>query len=182
MASFLFFLIFGWAGSLLLQVGLLLLRWRGATLQLWQAGAAHCCSGAQASHRSGSLVAEHGHASLWAMGLVALWHVGSSWIRGWTHVPCIGRQILNHCSTREVLYCGFWTQNLYHLSGWIYSLSAGMEAVTSFNLHVHQRKYPLNKSMTLGKSSHIFQLSYLSKRDNTPAYLKNFIKAKYMKW
>ena len=128
-----------------------------------------------------SLVAEPGHASLWAVGLVALWHVGSSWIRE-THVPCIGRWILNHCSTREVLYCGFWTQNLYHLSGWIYSLSAGMEAVTSFNLHMHQRKCPLNKNMTLGKSSHIFQLSYLSKRDNTPAYLKNFIKAKYMKW
>lgn len=47
---------------------------------------------------------------------------------------------------------------------------------------MHQRTYPLNKSMTLGKSSHTFQLSYLSKRDNTPAYLKTFIKAKYMKW
>ena len=28
------------------------------------------------------------------MGLVALWHVGSSWTRARTHVPCIGRQIL----------------------------------------------------------------------------------------
>ena len=39
---------------------------------------------------------------LWHMGLVAQWHVGSSQTRDRTHVPCIGRQILNHCITREV--------------------------------------------------------------------------------
>ena len=37
------------------------------------------------------------------MGLVAPRHVGSSRTRGRTCVPCIGRQILNHCTTREVL-------------------------------------------------------------------------------
>ena len=36
------------------------------------------------------------------MGLVAPRHVGSSWTRARTRVPCIGRQILNHCTTREV--------------------------------------------------------------------------------
>ena len=36
------------------------------------------------------------------MGLVAPRHVGSSRTRAPTHVPCIGRQILNHCTTREV--------------------------------------------------------------------------------
>ena len=36
------------------------------------------------------------------MGLVAPRHVGSSWIRDRTTVPCNGRQILNHCTTREV--------------------------------------------------------------------------------
>ena len=35
------------------------------------------------------------------MGLVAPWHVGSSQTRARTRVPCIGRQILNHCATRE---------------------------------------------------------------------------------
>ena len=35
------------------------------------------------------------------MGPVAPWHVGSSQTRARTHVPCIGRQILNHCTTRE---------------------------------------------------------------------------------
>ena len=32
-----------------------------------------------------------------------LWHMESSWTRGRTHVPCIGRWILNHWTTREVL-------------------------------------------------------------------------------
>ena len=36
------------------------------------------------------------------MGLVALWHVESSRIRAQTHVPCTGRQIVKHCTTREV--------------------------------------------------------------------------------
>ncbi|KAJ8785351.1 hypothetical protein J1605_007298 [Eschrichtius robustus] len=37
------------------------------------------------------------------MGLVAPRHVGSSWTRARTRVPCIGRRILNHCTTREAL-------------------------------------------------------------------------------
>ena len=66
-----------------------------------------------------SLVAEHGLQAcrlqqlwlagsrvqaqqLWRTGLVALRHVGSSRTRAQTHVPCIGRWILNHCATREV--------------------------------------------------------------------------------
>ena len=47
--------------------------------------------------------------SLWwllllrSTGLVALPHVGSSRPRVRTRVSCIGRRILNHCTTREVL-------------------------------------------------------------------------------
>ena len=37
------------------------------------------------------------------MGLVAPRHVGPSRTRARTRVPCIGRRILNHCATREVL-------------------------------------------------------------------------------
>ena len=65
-----------------------------------------------------SLVAEHGlqvhglqqlwHAAsraqaqqMWHTGLVAPRHVGSSWIRAQTRIPCIGRRIPNHCATRE---------------------------------------------------------------------------------
>ena len=42
---------------------------------------------------------------LWRTGLVTPWHVGSSWTWDRTHVPCIGRWILNHCTTREVSLC-----------------------------------------------------------------------------
>ena len=41
------------------------------------------------------------------MGLVALRHVGSSRTRARTHVPCIVRRILNHCTTREAHNCSF---------------------------------------------------------------------------
>ena len=44
------------------------------------------------------------------MGLVAPWCVGSSQTRARTRVPCIGRQILNHCTTREARF--------FLLSGW----------------------------------------------------------------
>ena len=40
---------------------------------------------------------------LWATGLVAPWHVRSSQIRDQTHIPCLGRWILIHCTFREVL-------------------------------------------------------------------------------
>ena len=33
---------------------------------------------------------------LWYTGLVALQHVGSSWTRDGTRVPCTGRQIINY--------------------------------------------------------------------------------------
>ena len=35
------------------------------------------------------------------MGFVAPKHVGSSWIRDWTYVPCTGRQVLYEWATRE---------------------------------------------------------------------------------
>ena len=38
---------------------------------------------------------------MWLTGLVAPRHVGSSQTRARTRVPCIGRQTLNHCATRE---------------------------------------------------------------------------------
>ena len=38
---------------------------------------------------------------MWLTGPVAPRHVGSSQTRAQARVPCIGRQILNHCTTRE---------------------------------------------------------------------------------
>ena len=54
--------------------------------------AASLVAGAQALGDVASVFAAH--------GLVAPWHVGSSQTRD--PVPCIGRQILNHCTTWEV--------------------------------------------------------------------------------
>ena len=45
--------------------------------------------------------------SPWHTSLVAPRHMGSSQTRDQTHVPCIGRQILNHWATREVPECWF---------------------------------------------------------------------------
>ena len=43
---------------------------------------------------------------LWCTALVTSRHAESSWTRDQTHVSCIGRQILNHWTTREAL-CSF---------------------------------------------------------------------------
>ena len=54
------------------------------------------------------VAASGGYSLLQHAGLVALRHVGSSWTRAQTRVPCIGRRILNHCATGEVprtLHC-----------------------------------------------------------------------------
>ena len=45
---------------------------------------------------------------LWLTGPAAPRHVGSPQTRARTRVPCIGRQIPNHCATREALGCNFW--------------------------------------------------------------------------
>ena len=38
------------------------------------------------------------------MDWVAWWYAESSWTRDRTHVPCIGRWVLIHCTTREILF------------------------------------------------------------------------------
>ena len=74
-------------------------------LELWQAGTT-LHRGARASHYRGlscfGAQAPDAQAQwLWLTGLVAPRHVGSSQTRDRTRVPCIGRQTLNHCATRE---------------------------------------------------------------------------------
>ena len=44
----------------------------------------------------------------WHKSLVAQWHAKSSHPRGLTRVPCIDRQTLIYCATREVLYVESW--------------------------------------------------------------------------
>ena len=56
-----------------------------------------------AASRCGAQAPDAQAQQLWLTGLVAPRHVGSSQTRARTRVPCIGRQILNHCATREAL-------------------------------------------------------------------------------
>ena len=48
---------------------------------------------------------------LWCMGLAALWNGGSSCTRAWTHVSCIGTQILNHWN-HQASPCGKYFNSL----------------------------------------------------------------------
>ena len=75
------------------------MRQVGATLHRGARASHHrglSCCGAQAPDAQAQ--------QLWLTGLVAPRHVGSSQTRARTRVPCIGRQILNHCATREAQY------------------------------------------------------------------------------
>ena len=75
-------------------------------LSLVAASGGHSSSRCAGLSLVASLVAEHRLqarrlSQLWLTGLVAPRHVGSSQTRARTRVPCIGRQILNHCASRE---------------------------------------------------------------------------------
>ena len=76
---------------------LLLLRSTGSR----RTGFSSCGTWAQQLWLAGSRVQAQ---QLWCMGLVAPRHVESSRTRAQTRVPCIGRQILNHCATRGDLW------------------------------------------------------------------------------
>ena len=89
-------LFFGCVGSSFQCEGFLQLRQAGATLHRGARASHYCglsCCGARAPDAQAQ--------QLWRTGLVAPRHVGSSQTRARTRVPCIGRQILNHCATRE---------------------------------------------------------------------------------
>ena len=84
--------------------------------QLWLVGFSSCGTRAQQLWLAGSRAQAQ---QLWHMDLVAPRHVGSSRTRARTHVPCIGRRILNHCAPREVrdisekyLFSIFYNHNL----------------------------------------------------------------------
>ena len=92
----LFIYLFGCVGSSFLCEGFPQLRQAGATPH----------RGAQTPHYRGLSCCEAQAPDaqaqqLWLTGLVAPQHMGSSQTRARTRVPCISRQTLNHCATRE---------------------------------------------------------------------------------
>ena len=84
------YLFFDRSGYSLLHVGFLYLLQVRAALRYGardsHCGRFSCCEAWFLKHRLSSC----------GMDLVALWHVGSSWTRNWTHFPFIDRQILKH--------------------------------------------------------------------------------------
>ena len=84
--------------------GFLQLRQVGATLHRGVGTALH--RGARAFHyrgpsHCGAQAPDAQAQQLWLTGPAAPRHVGSSKTRARTRVPCISRQTLNHCATRE---------------------------------------------------------------------------------
>ena len=75
-------------------------------LSLVAVGGGNSNCGVRVSHYSGfsrrAQALGHAGSVVEVLGLIALWHVGSSQTRDWTYVPYIGRGILNHWTTREV--------------------------------------------------------------------------------
>ena len=98
---------FGCVGSSFPCEGLLQLQRVGATPHRGARASYYrglSCFGAQAPDAQAQ--------QLWLTGPVAPQHVGSSQTRARTRVPCIGRQTLNHCATREALFIFFYYQLL----------------------------------------------------------------------
>ena len=93
-----FIFIYGCVGSLPLCEGFLQLQQVGATPHRGARAPHHrglSCCGAQAPDAQTQ--------QLWLTGPAAPRQMGSSQTRAQTRVPCIGRQTLNHCATREAL-------------------------------------------------------------------------------
>ena len=93
---FIYLFIYGCVGSSFLWEGFPQLRQVGATLHHGARASHHrglSCCGAQAPDAQTQ--------QLWPTGPVAPRHAGSSQTRARTRIPCIGRQTLNHCATRE---------------------------------------------------------------------------------
>ena len=107
---FLIYFIFGCMGSSLL-CGLSLLAVHGLLIAVASLFAEHrlcrysgfrsCSTWARELQLPGSGAQAQW---LWCTGLVAPQRLGSSQISDRTHVPCISKQILTHCTTREVPY------------------------------------------------------------------------------
>ena len=99
--------------------GFLRLRQAGATLHRGAGTALHRdartfhCRGPS---RCGAQAPDAQAQQLWLTGPAAPRHVGSSQTRARTRVPCISRQIPNHCATREARVLCFVTNACTHFS------------------------------------------------------------------
>ena len=122
---------------------------RGLSLVVASRGYISCR--VRASHFGGLLPSTSSR----CVGLVAPWHVGSSRTRARTCVPCIGRRILNHCSTRGVPHS--FNYGLQHLTEFGL-ITAGLESfITQQESQPQVLLFPM-------QSLHLFCLLVVSRK------------------
>ena len=99
-------------------------------LLLWSTG----------SRRAGSVIVAHGPS--------CSWHVGSSQTRTRTRVPCIGRRIVNHCTTREALLSFLKTLSFRAALGIQQNWKEGTEISPMFPAPTHAQPPSISTSLT----------------------------------
>ena len=142
-----FIIIYGCVGSSFLCEGSPYLRQVGATLHRGARASHYCglsCCGAQAPDAQAQ--------QLWLTGPAAPRHVGSSQTRARTRVPCIGRQTLNHCATREARVCLF--KKLLVLSIYLFFYNI------FYFIYFYFQPYHSLSSFDLGHSLFLFLVSW----------------------
>ena len=87
---------------------------------------------------------------MWRTGLAAPGHVGSSWTRARTRVPCIGQRILNHCTTREAPTASFFLIFFFFFwLCWVFVSVRGLSLVAASGGHSSLRCAGLSLSRPL---------------------------------
>ena len=101
--------------------------------------ASHCCGfsgfGAQAvGHEGFSSCSPQAQQSWLESSLVAPQCAESSQTRGWTHVPCTDRRILNYCTTREVCICLVlnWVVYVLIIDFWEFYICSGYKSFIKY--------------------------------------------------
>ena len=111
---------------------------------------------------------------MWLTGLAAPWHVESSGPRDRACVPCIGRQILNHWPTRNVLEPHFYDTGVETFSG-VFLCQSRLSLKYSFDTWCENKLYNLQEllqqSLWEPAPVNVRLLPCAGKRPRGPAHL-----------
>ena len=161
--SFKILFIFGCIGSLLLHASFLQLQPAGATLH-FDVQASHC-SGFSLQSTSSRVQAQQ----LQRMGLVLLWHMGSSWIRdrriksmfsalagGFLTTGPPGKFCMNlkcimlsaRCQTQKAPPCIFYLRNILEIFKKQEQKTLTLNQGPVFKYHIERQKFPMTNILT----------------------------------